>query len=406
MGALDGGEHGIAGRGADGQADARHMQVAGALDQLALETGRRHAAGGGIAPQVAEGMALRACCRVQAGMGVRVHFHAGRVHALGLPQFQQLGAEAVPAHPRQVGAARPGGRRRRVGGVAAEALLVLRLAGAGLVEFDQGSPRATISISGMGGLAGLDDLLDQRGGVARGERLCHRDCCRCRRCCPGGEIGAHVVRHAARGAEHRVRVDRLERGQMLGAAGVGGKIFTMSTPAPAHPVGVKAPSRHRAPAAWAMSTASVARAGETRKSAPATSASRAWLSSSTVPTPSSSVSPCCRAARQVGHAGMVQVSSSVCGRRPPRPRPHRRRRTRRCSATRAPPWRPAGRPAGAESTGSVHGGSFEWIAGAPIKAAPDATGSMASLAAAHRAAATGDRYRRIADRRGGGTAAC
>ncbi|KAG1373696.1 hypothetical protein G6F60_015546 [Rhizopus arrhizus] len=62
-----------------------------------------------------------------------------------------------------------------------------------------------------------------------------------------------------------------------------------------------------------MSTISVAKAGDTRKSAPATSASRAWVSSSTVPTPSSRLAPCLsrRARTRSVTPGIVQVSSSV-----------------------------------------------------------------------------------------------
>ncbi|KAG1316942.1 hypothetical protein G6F63_015870 [Rhizopus arrhizus] len=86
MRAGDGGEHGVAGAGADRHADARHVQETAAFDQAALQQGRGHQAGGRAAAQIAERVAVGAVLHeIQPGVGVVVRLHARRVHAFGLP---------------------------------------------------------------------------------------------------------------------------------------------------------------------------------------------------------------------------------------------------------------------------------------------------------------------------------
>ena len=83
------------------------VQETGALDQAAVERGRRHQAGGGTAAQVAEGVAVGAVLHeIQAGVRGGVDLDARDIHTLFAPQRQELRAEGVIADARQVGAAR------------------------------------------------------------------------------------------------------------------------------------------------------------------------------------------------------------------------------------------------------------------------------------------------------------
>ena len=91
--------------------------------------------------QIAELMTLRAVAdKVNPGGGAGVWGHSVRVDLLLRPQAQQAQPERIGADAGQVSRARTGtgGGDDGIAGVAAKTLLVVRLACAGLVEFDHG----------------------------------------------------------------------------------------------------------------------------------------------------------------------------------------------------------------------------------------------------------------------------
>ena len=138
-GACDGFEHGVARRCADGLRDARAMQPACALDQAGGNRRGSHAARGAARSAVGKAVAVaRVSDEVEAGIKACQAAHTLGVDPFSLPQRQQVVAEHVVADLRQIGAARahPGRGDGAVGGVAAEACLVVARSGGLLVELD------------------------------------------------------------------------------------------------------------------------------------------------------------------------------------------------------------------------------------------------------------------------------